>query len=657
MKRFLPTFCLVLFFLNNSFAQIIRYVREGGNGDGSAWQFASGDLQGMINASAPGDEVWVGEGIYKPTSWFNDPFNLNSNPVSRFSSFTIRPGVKLLGGFPATGNPGMVDRNPETLQSVLSGDIGETDSNSDNSFHVCFIPAADNFVLDGFTITGANANASTFSDYITTVSSINADVQNFKGGGIYITGGSGQILNCRIEDNLSEYEGAGCFIVNAAVQMTNNIFDGNESRAYGGAVYGRVSELSFAENLFTDNAVRPVVIYPFPMPHPGYYSSGGAVAGFNCDVQFTSNHFELNEARVNNGTTNANGGAIFLSNGEHIISNNVFINNLAAYVIGGVQVCNGGAIAIEQATAMIERNEFSDNQSHGSGGAVNLLLGTFHVNANRFNGNEAIGNGGAMLCSSSEVIATNNVFYLNVTGGFGGAIHSNYGSSPSFFVNNTFYANSSTSSQGAGGVSFDNAEGHIRNNIFYQNSKNGSTTSYGADFNFNSSGQSTFTYNMYQTGASGVGNIGIDGDNNPLFVDPENGNFALLAGSPCIDAGSNNHYLPEYEQTDFLGNNRMYNNTIDMGAIENQGQTVGVDAVDGRMELENIAIYPNPVLVNDVIHLLAKDDMSVRIIDSKGKLCTEKLLKRGANSIDLSLEAGIYFVVSPTGDVVRLVVL
>ncbi|MCO6488828.1 MAG: hypothetical protein J5I98_10440, partial [Phaeodactylibacter sp.] len=55
----LPALCLLLA-LNNLHATI-RYVKPGGSGtaDGSSWGNASGDLQAMINASGPGDQVWV----------------------------------------------------------------------------------------------------------------------------------------------------------------------------------------------------------------------------------------------------------------------------------------------------------------------------------------------------------------------------------------------------------------------------------------------------------------------------------------------------------------------------------------------------------------------------------------------------------------------
>ena len=48
--------------------------------------------------------------------------------------------------------------------------------------------------------------------------------------------------------------------------------------------------------------------------------------------------------------------------------------------------------------------------------------------------------------------------------------------------------------------------------------------------------------------------MGTDGGNNidadPLFVDPDNDDFRLSPGSPCIDAGSNSAVLPDTHDLD-----------------------------------------------------------------------------------------------------------
>jgi hypothetical protein len=64
------------------------------------------------------------------------------------------------------------------------------------------------------------------------------------------------------------------------------------------------------------------------------------------------------------------------------------------------------------------------------------------------------------------------------------------------------------------------------------------------------------------------GNISSD----PLFVDPAVNNFHLQTTSPAIDAGNNTARIA-LPATDLEGNPRVFNGTVDMGALEFQGAT------------------------------------------------------------------------------------
>lgn len=148
VRLFVSGLLLTLLGLTTLQAQTIRYVKQGGSGNGTSWAAASGNLQVMINASGV-EQVWVAAGTYKPTTG-----------TDRTISFSMRNGVSILGGFPASGTPALSDRQPQKYSSVLSGEIGSPEP-GDNSYHI--IHNAENgldatAILNGFTITGGNAN-------------------------------------------------------------------------------------------------------------------------------------------------------------------------------------------------------------------------------------------------------------------------------------------------------------------------------------------------------------------------------------------------------------------------------------------------------------------------------------------------------------------
>ncbi|MDB5241270.1 MAG: hypothetical protein JWP57_1895, partial [Spirosoma sp.] len=190
----------------------IVYIAGFGAGqkNGSSWTNAlpGNALQSYLATAQPGQQIWVLEGLYKPT------YGTNRNV-----SFTIPQGVQLYGGF--RGNETAIDQRPpithyKRSRSILSGEIDnnpDNDNHGDNdSYHVVTISSfTDSEIepivetrLDGFQISGGKATG--------------MDEQmpgNNYGGGVYLTTQylyyKFTIANCYFDNNKADY-GGGLFI-------------------------------------------------------------------------------------------------------------------------------------------------------------------------------------------------------------------------------------------------------------------------------------------------------------------------------------------------------------------------------------------------------------------------------------------------------------
>jgi hypothetical protein len=164
----------------------IIYVNHAADGkaDGRSWTDAYQDLQAALTVASNYDEIWVAAGTYYPTS-----------DTDRTISFTLKSDVAIYGGFAGTETI-RSERDWRTNETILSGDIGVKDDASDNSYHVVYNSAVnETAILDGFTITGGNADGSSPDN---------------DGGGMYNKNNSDPILkNITFKANAASNYGAG----------------------------------------------------------------------------------------------------------------------------------------------------------------------------------------------------------------------------------------------------------------------------------------------------------------------------------------------------------------------------------------------------------------------------------------------------------------
>ncbi len=84
---------------------------------------------------------------------------------------------------------------------------------------------------------------------------------------------------------------------------------------------------------------------------------------------------------------------------------------------------------------------------------------------------------------------------------------------------------------------------------------------------------------------AGPGNINAD----PLFVDPDNGDYHLTADSPCVNAGDP-EFVPEEGETDIDGEPRVVGGRVDMGSDEYLITCDGDFDLDGAVGAADLAV-------------------------------------------------------------------
>ncbi|GAB4031824.1 hypothetical protein GCM10028774_10670 [Spirosoma jeollabukense] len=430
--------------------QTIRYVRVNGTNNNPAmattWSTSTTNLQGAINASNPGDQVWVAMGTYKTTTI--------TGPGSRTISFAMKNGVTILGGFAGSGTPTLAQRNPSSLTTVLSGNLGAVGTDADNAYHVIRNPAGltNTAVLDGFVITGGNADGSADDQTkgggminVNTSPTVTSCVfqrniaysgESGGGGGMYNKNSNPSVTSCSFQGNTA-YNGGGMFNQGSVPSLSNCSFQDN-SAFYGGGLFNLESSNAIMTNCsFVSNTAR---------------YGGGMTNLSNSDPRLTNCSFQSNSADTGGGIYN-------YINSDPRLSGCSFQRNSA--VTGGGMFNDGGSPNVDGCT-------FLNNRTTGSGGGMFNDGGSPTVTNCTFQSNTATagGNGGGMSNeSSSSPTVTNCGFQSNVATTGGGMFNDN--SSPS--VDGCTFSNNRTTGSGGGMSNVNRSSPTITNSGFQSN--------------------------------------------------------------------------------------------------------------------------------------------------------------------------------------------
>lgn len=511
----------------------------GGGNSGEDWSNASTDLQPLLSASSSGDEIWVAQGTYKPTTG-----------VNRSDSFQLKEGVNVYGGF-AGGETLREQRNPTTNPTILDGDIGLLANNTDNSFHV--VTGSNNTILDGFTIQNGNANG--------------GGANQNQGGAMFNDGVSPTLNNITFSNNNSGFLGGGMANINSAsVKITNSTFD-NNSAILGGAISNftgsnslTLEQVTFTNNtalsqqgggIFSDTATLNMTNVTFST------NTGGAM--YSSDTTLTADTMT-----VNNNTSTTNGAITSVSNTVQNISNATINNNNntggsgGGFSISGNSTLNlsnstvstntasadGAGMFIQNSTLTINDVTFtSNNSTTGFGGGLLNDNATFSANNLTFTNNTAFQGGGGLKNRNGPTGTYNNVTFTNNSAGILGGGALNFESSPTY-TNVIFNGNMATNagSNGGGMANNTNSLPVLTNVTFINNTADPAGSGFGGGMGNETNGSPTlnnvtFTSNQAASGG-GMSNVAASNPNLTQVIFSQNVATIQHGGAMINSVGS-----------------------------------------------------------------------------------------------------------------------
>jgi hypothetical protein len=361
-------------------ARCLIYVVGAGGSDsneGDSCEEGLATVQAGINTAAPeGCEVWVKEGVHKPTE---DPTGSSTPSNERTKTILLKEGVDLYGGFDGA-EIALSQQNVTWNETTLSGDIGTIGDGSENCYHV--VTGADFARIDGFTITAGTASLDCWDSPDSGGGGMNNDhasptVSNCVltgngaafGGGMLNFASSPTVTNCNFANNIAYYgggmanyadsspvvadctfsnntgysEGAGMSNNSSSPTVTSCLFQGNTDSTWGGVGSG-----------MSNNALSSPVVTSCTFLNNATSSYGGGMFNGESSSTVTGCVFAGNSA--------LKGGGLYDGASSSVVANCIFVDNYADY--GGAGVYNYWSFP------SITNCTFTDNRAQEVGGGL-----------------------------------------------------------------------------------------------------------------------------------------------------------------------------------------------------------------------------------------------------------------------------------------------
>jgi hypothetical protein len=349
----------------------------------------------------------------------------------------------------------------------------------------------------------------------------------------------------------------------------------------------------------------------------------------------------LNNLTLKDGYFYTCGGSMIIAPNNNVILNNCFfLNNKSGDFAGAIQ--NAGTLKINNCL-------FNNNTCNSNGIGAISNSGDAHINNTIFTNNYG-SDQGSLYNHNGGTLILNNCLFKGNKGNYSGLTNrgiaiiinclftgdtSNVGTVINYKLDNldpkttSLTIINSTIVDNMGGGIYNNQPLKLYNSIVTNNNAT-------QDIYNDNIGVITSANNMIGTCNANLASNGNILNTDPLFVG--NGDYSLQKNSPAINAG-NNSYLPDSITKDLAGNNRVSNNTIDMGAYEYPAiSSVPLNYASGL----KIYSHNQTICIENV-------SSQVSIFNTMGQLVAQ-----GMNTEFTMPIAGIYIV--KTGDKIQKVI-
>jgi hypothetical protein len=547
----------------------VLFVKLRANGDCRENWFHACDLQTALSNALPGEEIWAVRGTYKPTS-----------EEDQRATFQLKSGVALYGGF-AGNETSRDERNWEENITILSGDIDGNDITEndvitdtanikgENSYHVVTGSGTDDTaILDGFTITGGQANGSEPDDR--------------GGGGMYNDGGSPKLTNVTFSGNVVADYGGGMFNGNSSrPELTDVTFSGNTGSA-GGGMHNYLSSPHLTDVIFSgntadggggifNNASNPTLVNCV-------FNSNSATGGGGGMFNYSNSSPVLTNVIFSGNRADTSGGGMHNEDSNPRLTSTEFISNTATSADG--DAFGGGMYNINSSPTLTNTNFISNTattippqaaQRYAFGGGMHNRHNSSPTLTNtNFISNTAKQDGGGMYNLDNSSPTLTNVIFRENKAKFGGGLYDTESSGPTL-TNVTFYGNIAEGASGGGSLGggicnwYNIVSITLTNCIMWDN-----TAPAGPEIHNEGNSTTEFSYSLVKgekcPEKSTCKETKFNAD--PEFVNPDKGDLHLQLGSPALDAGYNAAVADV--PTDLDGNPRIACGVVDMGAYERQ---------------------------------------------------------------------------------------